>query len=124
MFMDFKLPPKKALVQNMNGLKKSTHIPSPQPVTVSSDSPKKIPVFPIAVSLQGPVGTQALTMLSQLPPPTGLDMTIAGKLVELQQKPRPPVTQILHQTLTQRQALQKQTNTTASIGLYQFSLPS
>jgi len=53
---------------------------------------------------------QALTMLSHMTPGSGLELGEA-KLVEVvTPKSRPPVTQILHQTLTQRQALLKQSN--------------
>ncbi|XP_052801522.1 proline-rich protein 36-like [Mya arenaria] len=143
---DIQLPPKKAMVQNLNGLVKlqqkpqAPQFPAPTPlgqtlgmrpmVTPSSavalNQPlgqvKKVPVIPITLSLSGPVPSQAMTMLSQLP--AGFEVT-GGKLVEVGARTRPPVsgfemsggklvarppvTQILHQTLTQRQALQKQT---------------
>lgn len=120
-FHEVKLPPKKAVVQNLNGLiksvlPKSTAPPTP-PIPVSAENAKKIPLFPITVSLQGQVPNSPFTLLSSIPQAGNLDLAMAGKLMEIQQKVRPPVTQILHQTLTQRQALQKKTNSSVSIGL-------
>ncbi|WAR01547.1 MNT-like protein [Mya arenaria] len=128
---DIQLPPKKAMVQNLNGLVKLQQKPQapqfPAPTPLGQTLGMRPMVTPSsAVALNQPLGqvkkVPAMTMLSQLP--AGFEVT-GGKLVEVGARTRPPVsgfemsggklvarppvTQILHQTLTQRQALQKQT---------------
>lgn len=65
-------------------------------------SPKK--VIPITLSLSGPVPSPTMSVISAIyPRPPVSEMNIsAGKMVEIPAA-RPPVTQILHRTLQQRQ---------------------
>ena len=124
-YHEIKLPPKKAVVQNLNGLMKTVQPKATahlQPGAIAAvNNATKIPVFPIGVSLPGQSANHTLAMLGPITPQGGaLDISMAGKLMEIQQKIRPPVTQILHQTLTQRQALLKKTNTAPSIGIVSF----
>ncbi|XP_060558507.1 mucin-5AC-like [Ruditapes philippinarum] len=90
--------PKMTMQSSINGIIKSHSAPT---FSVPKPSPKK--VIPITLSLSGPVSSPSMSVINTINPgPAAFEMSVTGKILEIPPV-RPPVTQILHRTLQQRQ---------------------